>query len=140
MRIFSTDMKKPNSTNKRRVRNDILLVAVLLLLATAGAIYLFVFRSSGDMVEVTVDGEVYGVYTLSQDRVEDIYTGENGEQWNRLVIREGRAFVETATCPDGICSNHRAIFRDGESIICLPHRVVIAVVAEEAADAPDAVV
>ncbi len=125
--------------NKRHVRNDILLVAALLLLAAAGAIYLFLFRQSGDMVKVTVDGKVYGEYLLSQDRTEEIYTGVSGEQRNRLVIHAGKAFVETANCPDKICANHRAIFRDGESIVCLPHRVVITVFAEKTADTPDAV-
>ena len=139
MKKFSVDMTKPNDVNKRHLRNDILLVAVLLLLATAGGIYLFVFRGGGDTVTVTVDGRTVGVYSLAQDRTEDIRTGDNGEQLNRLVIREGKAFVETATCPDGICSNHRAIFRDGESIICLPHRVVITVSADKTDDTPDAV-
>ena len=121
------------------LRNDILLIASLLTLATIGVLCLFVFRASGDVVTVTVDGKVYGTYSLSQEHVEDIFTGEDGQQWNRLVIREGKAFVETATCPDGICANHRAIFRDGESIICLPHRVVITVSAEKTAEAPDTV-
>ena len=125
--------------NNHHLRNDILLVAVLLLLAMVGGAYLFLFRESGDTVKVTVDGKAYGTYLLSQDRVEDIRTGEDGEQLNRLVIRGGKVFVETATCPDGFCAHHRAIFRDGESIICLPHRVVITVVAEKTVDAPDVV-
>ena len=100
---------------------------------------MFVFRSSGNFVRVTVDGKLYNEYLLSQNIVEDIYTGNNGEHLNRLVIKDGKVFVETANCPDGICSKHRAVFRDGESIICLPHRVVITVVTYETTDAPDAV-
>ena len=34
-----------------------------------------------------------------------------------------------ADCPDQICVNHLAISRDGESIICLPNKVVIAIEA-----------
>lgn len=92
------------------------------------------------MVKVTVDGELYGVYSLSQNMTEDIHTGEDGQQLNRLVIRDGKAFVENATCPDGICAAHRSISRNGESIVCLPHRVVITVAAAETDDAPDIVV
>ena len=125
--------------NKRHLRNDILLIVGLLLLATVGAIYLFLFRGSGDVVVVTVDGNVYGEYPLAHNMVEEIYTGDNGGRLNRLVIRDGKAFVETATCPDKICAGHRAIFRDGESIICLPHRVVITVVTKKSADELDAV-
>ena len=125
--------------NKRHLRNDILLIAALLLLAAVGAVYLFFFRENGDTVKVMVDGKLYGEYVLSQDRVEEIYTGDDNSQQNRLVIRDGKAFVETANCPDGICANHRPIFRDGESIVCLPHRVVITVIAGKAEDIPDTV-
>ena len=122
-------MMDKTSKKPRHLRNDVLLIAALLLLATLGAVYLFALRPAGDYVQVTVDGKLYGCYRLSQDRVEDIYTGD---QHNRLVIRDGKAYVETATCPDGICADHRPIFRSGESIVCLPHRVVITVVGKDA--------
>jgi hypothetical protein len=35
--------------------------------------------------------------------------------------------VEAADCPDKLCVSHREIFREGESIVCLPHRVVVTV-------------
>ena len=132
-------MSKYNIFSRRNNRNDIILIGAILLIAVVGLVYLFLFRGRGDTVKVTVDGKAYASYSLSEDRVEDIYTGESGEQLNRLVIRNGKAFVETATCRDGICSSHRPIFRDGESIVCLPHGVVITVTAAEKDDAPDIV-
>ncbi len=129
-----------NQKKTRRLRNDIILIVALLLVATLGAVYLFVFRSNGNMVKVTVDGKLYGEYSLSQNITQDIYSGENNSRCNRLIIRDGKAFVETATCPDGICVAHRKIFRDGESIVCLPNRVVITVTTDNSTDAPDVVV
>ena len=108
-------------------RNDLILIGALLaVLLIAGAILLLT-REEGTLIRVTVDGEDYGVYPLSKDVEVDIRTGKNGEQLNRLVIQDGKAFVETATCPDGICAAHKPISHDGESIICLPHKVVVAV-------------
>ena len=72
----------------------IFLIVALLLAVAIGGIYLFVFRGQGDVVKVTVNGELYGIYSLSQDIIEDIHTGENGEELNRLVIRDGKVFVE----------------------------------------------
>jgi hypothetical protein len=132
-------MDNQKNTSRRRFRNDILFIAVLLLLVAVGVIYLFLFRGRGNTVRVMVDGEVYGVYSLSENRVVEIRTGDDGERLNCLVIKDGEAFVETASCPDKICSNHRAVFRDGESIICLPNKVVITIVADKTDDAPDAV-
>ena len=131
-------MKEPKSTDTPRRRNDIIFIAAILLIAAIGLIYLFAFRKEGNVVKVTVDGEVYGTYSLSEDITEDIVTAE-GTELNRLVIRDGKAYMEHATCPDGICVEHRPIFRDGESIVCLPNRVVITVITEDNADAPDIV-
>lgn len=121
------------------MRNDVILVGVLLLLCAVGILYLFVLRESGNVVKVTVDGELYGVYSLAEDITEEIRSGENGSAMNRLIIRDGRAYMETASCPDGICVSHRPIFRNGESIVCLPNRVVVTVFTDDAADAPDIV-
>ena len=131
-------MEKQKTTNKRHVRNDIILVSVLLLFAIAFGIYLFFFRATGDAVKVTVNGKPYATYSLSENREVNIYT-RNNQQLNRLIVKDGKAFIETATCPDKICAEHRAIFRDGESIVSLPNRVVVTVIKSDKTDAPDAV-
>lgn len=135
-----SNMTEQKSTKKRYFRNDVLLIAVLLLVSAVGALYLFVFRGGGNTVTVTVDGNLYAEYTLTENITKDIYTGENGEHCNRLVIRDGKAFMETATCPDGICVAHRPIFRNGESIVCLPNRVVVTVTTVNQTDTPDVVI
>ena len=127
------------SRGGRKSRNDLVFIAVLLAIAALAFLLGILLRPEGDRVVVTVDGEVYATYALTEEHALDIRTGANGEQVNRLVIREGAAFVEFATCPDGICAEHRPIFRDGESIICLPNRVVVTVTKQGDTDAPDIV-
>ena len=126
-----------NSTKKHNIRNDIIFIVALLLIAAFGALYLFVFRDGGNTVKVTVDGKTYGVYSLNENITEDIHTG-NGNL-NRLIIRDGKAYMKTATCPDGICVSHKPIFRDGESIVCLPNKVVVTVTTTDT-DSPDVVI
>ena len=130
-----------NTTNKpaRRLKNDIILIVALFLIAAIGMVYLFMFRKSGDTARVTIDGNLYGVYPLSEDLSLDIYTGKDNTQHNRLIIKEGKAYIEAATCPDGICAAHSKIYRNGESIVCLPHKVVVTVFTQETDDAPDIV-
>ncbi len=114
----------------KKIKNDLILVGVIVavLLLVGGALLLF--RSEGDMVVVTVDGEVYATYPLGKDIEVDILTGENGEQFNRLVIKDGQAYIADANCPGGKgdrCSLHKPISYDWESIICSPHEVVVTV-------------
>ena len=115
-----------NQVNRKN-RNDVLFIAVLLLIVTLAGAAFFFLRGEGDSVTVSVDGKHYGTYPLHADLTLSIRTGEEGDQENLLVIRDGKALVESATCPDGICAAHKPISREGESIVCLPHRVVITV-------------
>ena len=119
----------------KKLKNDLIFLSVLLLLVGSFAIGYFLFRPEGDTVTVTVGGEFYGEYSLGEDRTVAIRT-ENGE--NIFVICDGKVFMESASCPDGICEKHRAIFRDGDSIICLPNQVVITVDSSNE-EAPDIV-
>ncbi|MBQ8331015.1 MAG: NusG domain II-containing protein [Clostridia bacterium] len=92
------------------------------MLLSVAALALLLFRTMGDTVVITVDGRFFGEYSLEEDRVVEI---RNGDGYNVLVIEEGKASVKRASCPDGICSSHRPIEHNGESIICLPNRVVV---------------
>lgn len=124
----------------RLFRNDIIFIVVLLLSVSVLGLFFYLFRGEGDRVVVTVDGNVFGTYSLTEDIIVEIRTGEQDAELNRLVIKNGEAYVETATCPDGICAGHKPISREGESIVCLPHKVVITVYAAEKDEAPDIIV
>ena len=89
---------------------------------------------------VTVDGKTYGTYSLTEEVRVEIRTGKSAEELNVLVIKDGQAYVESATCPDGICAGHKPISREGESIVCLPHKVVITVYTTDTEETPDIVV
>ena len=129
---------KPQSqaTNKK-IRNDLVFVlalATVLLLAILG---MLLFRVEGNTVSVTVNGKFFGEYSLLENRVVEINT-EYG--YNRLVIEDGKAYVDMASCPDGICAKHRPILYQGESIICLPNEVVIHIKNQRESGGPDIIV
>lgn len=137
---MSQPQKQPSAqSGGRKFRNDLIFIAILLAVVVIAGLAFFLLREEGDTVTVTVDGKPYGSYPLSEDRTVDIRTGDGGGQLNRLVIRDSKAFVETATCPDGICAAHKPVSRDGESIVCLPHKVVITVRGTEQGSEPDVV-
>ena len=130
-------MNNPMATHntKRKLRNDLLFITALLAVVTVAGACFYLLRGEGNTVTVKVDGQVFGTYALSEERVVDIPTQQGH---NRLVIRDGQAMMETATCPDGICVAHHPIHREGESIVCLPNKVVVTVTGEDP-QAPDIV-
>ena len=133
-----TQTKPTADGGGRKFKNDLILIADILAVVAILALILFL-RGEGTTVRVELDGRVIGSYSLAVDREVEILSGENGEEKNLLVIRDGKAYVSSATCPDGICANHRPISRVGESIVCLPHGVVITVIGEDKAQ-PDIIV
>ncbi len=104
-------------------KKDIILIAVVLVVAIAGLLVFYLTQKSGDTVVVTIDGVIYNEYPLNKDIEVDI-PGINGGT-NHLVIKDGFADMTDADCPDKICVDSRKISKTGESIICLPNKVVV---------------
>ena len=135
---MSTENKTVTTPQRhlKKRKNDLIFVAVLLSVLLIAGLGILLFRGEGDTVTVTVDGVLWAEYPLNEDRTVEIKT-ERGV--NLLVIRDGKAEIESASCPDGICVAHRPVFRDNESIVCLLNRVVITVVSDDNQDSPDVV-
>lgn len=110
----------------------VLLVAVILIAVLYGA-----KANTGSYVRIEVDGKVVDTLPLDKDTQMEIETPSGGT--NTLVIEDGYACVVDASCPDGICVSHKKINLSGESIICLPNKVVVSVVNDEKTDEIDAV-
>lgn len=126
MNRSNTQTKPTADRGGRKYKNDIIFIAAILAVVAIAAVALLLLRGEGSTVTVEVDRQIIGTYSLAIDRVVDIPT-DDGEM-NRLVIRDGKAFMESATCPDGVCVSHRPISREGETIVCLPHKVVVTVI------------
>ena len=108
----------------RNHRNDALLIAALLVLGGAMALYLSLTREAGGRAVVQVDGEV--LMELPLDKDARIVLG-TGERTNTLVIADGTAQVIEAACPDQVCVRQGAVRYEGESIVCLPHKLVVTI-------------
>lgn len=121
--------KKETNGAVQKYRGEIVLSAVVLSAAVLLQLYFrWNSRDPADCVVVTVDGKEVGRYLLSSDCVEEISGWEGGS--NTLVIEGGCAWITEASCPDKICEKQGKISENGETITCLPNRVMVMVVAE----------
>ena len=106
------------------MKKDFLLLLAILLFALSTLCALYIYRDAypAEVVVVQVDGKEYARLPLNHDITLDI-EGYNGGS-NRLVILDGQAFVESASCPDKICVK-TGCANEVNSIACLPNRVLI---------------
>ena len=121
-------MKK---TKKKLIADIILVLSVLLISALCFIIVSF-NQSEGSEVVVTIGNEEYGRFPLNIDKNLTITVDdETILQYNVLVIENGKADVTEASCPDGVCVDHMPISKSGETIVCLPNKVVVRIESDK---------
>lgn len=106
-------------------KQDLLLAAVICM--AAAVIWIgsrLIFSGEGSFVRITVDGGLYGVYSLQEDQ--EVTIGDT----NKCRIEGGKVWMTEASCPDHLCIGQGAAEETGESIVCLPNKVVIEIVPD----------
>lgn len=134
---------------------DILLAAGCLLAAAVLTVCLFIDHEEGQILRISYDGETVlevewkthtwgdGEHTGSDGVIYYLITyGEEGAvsaryeerpddpeemHYNLVYISAENVRMEAADCKDQICVHHRPVSSGAESIICLPHRLVVEV-------------
>lgn len=122
----------------RQHRGDWLLLGGLVLAGCLLGLFLLLTGREGAQVQIRVAGTVVETFSLSRDRTYTIQGAGGGT--NLLVIQDGEAWIEEASCPDGLCVHMGRIHRDGQSVVCLPNQVVVEVVAGDGDADTDAAV
>ncbi len=125
-------MKKesvPNKTNKKIVKSREWILAGGILAAALLVVLLQLFLSpKGEKAVISIDGTVIMEQPLSEDFQLPIQTLEG---YNILEIRDGAAYVIEADCRDQICVEHPGISKKGETIVCLPHKLIVEIQTEK---------
>lgn len=117
-------------------KKDWILIGMVLLIAfLCWFIPYFVGRmEEGEaLLRITVNGEEYGIYPLTEDM--EITIGES----NACEIQNGVVSMTKADCPDHLCINQSKIDAGGGTIVCLPNRVVLEITKAEDSGMPDGV-
>ncbi len=120
-------------------KNDLILIGLVICIAMAAFAYNKITndKAVGELyAEVYVEGNLYKKLSLEENQSITIKT-KNG--YNVIEIKDGRAFMSDADCPDKICLNSGEISLPGRSIVCLPHKVYVIIKGEQK-DEIDAIV
>lgn len=118
-------------------RSDIIFTTALVLLGILLSILVYLPRSSsGAYLEVRVDGSVLQTWPLSENRTETIQTTRGT---NTFYIKNKVVYMSDADCSDKVCVKMRGISKTGETIVCLPHKLVLEIVTSSREAELDAV-
>ena len=104
---------------------DIILLIVLVAIGLAATVMVGVSKNSGDTVLIENHGDLFGKYSLHEDREIDVPCVDSVGSDLHVSIADGTVRVTESCCTNQLCVKHSAISKSGESIICLPNRIVV---------------
>ncbi|MCT2534300.1 NusG domain II-containing protein [Aquibacillus koreensis] len=114
----------------------IIIIALVLLSFLPLAIFSYqqtkVDQTNANLVAViTVDNEEIERITLTGNTESHTFdiTASDGDT-NTIEIKNNQIRIKAATCPDQVCVRTGFIAKAGETIVCLPHKLVIEIQTE----------
>ena len=112
----------------RKNINFIFIIAVIVLFLISLS-FKNLFKKEGDTVLIYHNSELYDSFPIGENCVINV----NGT--NTVVIKDGYAYMESATCPDKLCVHTGKIRDNSRDIICLPNKVRVTLTKKSAIDA-----
>ena len=103
-------------------KRDIILCIVLIAVGITCWLVMWFVLPAGNTADVYIDGKL--VQTIDMT-VDDTYELSTDRGSNTVVVESGKIRVSDADCPDKVCVNMGWKSRRGETITCLPHKLVI---------------
>ncbi|GAA2902872.1 NusG domain II-containing protein [Enterococcus pseudoavium] len=108
---------------------DGIIVALLILLSFAPLVIFSLNRANtpSQQAVLSVDGHEIKTFDLS-DKTKAAYTYKYQEadgHYNLIEVKGDRIRIKEANCGDQICVRRGWIDQSGETIVCLPHKLLI---------------
>lgn len=93
-------------------------------------------QDEADVVKITVNQKLYGTYDLNKNQTIAI---QNDFGINTIQIQNKDVWMEEADCPDGYCKEQGHISKNKQTIVCLPHKLVVEISDDSEKSEPDSV-
>lgn len=117
---------------------DIVLLVLLIILSFLPVVIFSYNQANTESTNftavVSVDGEVLYEFELKDDGEQEVFEYSDNHGHENIITREGLdVFISDASCSDQLCVRQGEISLVGETIVCLPHRLIVEVTSENPA-------
>lgn len=99
-------------------KGDFVIIGAVAVAFLLSIIMLIPFSKQGSHVVIKQDNKI--IYNQSITQNQTIDTGTN-----KIIIQDGVVRMEHANCKNQICINTGTISKKGETIVCLPNKVIV---------------
>ena len=80
---------------------------------------------------IKVDGKTYKEIPLSSLKEDDSFTIKTKNGNNTILVKDNKISITNATCHDSLCVDQGSKSKVGDSIVCLPHKLIIEIKGKE---------
>lgn len=112
-------------------KRDIIVILLILFLSLFMAFFAKKLKSNedGSYLRIELNGKEYGRYPLNKDKTFKIKIGE--DEYNVVEIKNKEVRMKEANCRDLLCTHMPSIKKVGETIVCLPHRLILEIISSD---------
>lgn len=113
----------------KKKKIDVIIIFIIIFVAVISLIIINIYyKDTGKTVQIFVKNKLIKELPLNKDVTFNI---EDGDSYNILLIKDNCVYMTDANCPDKLCIEQGKIKKNGENIICLPHKVIIKVTSDD---------
>ena len=117
----------------KMIRRGDLLIILFLMAASFLPLGVFSYHqanaeSADHIAVISVDGNVVKEFVLKDDGQTETYVFRDDDGHENVIVREGTQIrIDSADCDDQLCVRMGAKDGIGETIVCLPNRILVEV-------------
>jgi hypothetical protein len=121
-------------------RADVLLISIVLIAALAFLVPRWLGDDKGGpgknlVANITVDGKLFKTVKLTKEEQTVEIRTDRG--YNILKVHDYGIEMYDADCPDKVCLGFGTITQPKQTIVCLPHRVLVEIAGTSGGDEID---
>lgn len=122
-----------NSQKRKYIKLSDIFVVLMVIAVAVSVILCFSLKDKGQelVAVIRVDGEVYSEIKLSEVSAPYEVSVVTEDGVVTVHISGDGACVVSSPCPDELCVNTGKITKQGQSVVCLPERVSVQLLASE---------
>ena len=105
-----------------------IIVLTLILAGSIQVTHLYMNKDAGKYVNIYKDAKLYTSLKINENKTIEI---KDNDEYNIIVVENGKVYMKDANCNDKICVKTGKIYGAGQSIICLPHKIVVEISGEK---------
>ncbi len=99
-------------------KGDYVIIGIASIIFVLTMALLILFSKQGSRVVVKQNNKTIYTESINTNKTIDIGT-------NCIVIKDGIVYMDNASCKNQVCVNTGEISKKGESIVCLPNKVIV---------------